>query len=142
MPVLFHTQDVSFKLSRKKQLKIWLGAVVASEGKKTGIVNIVLCSDNYLLTLNQTYLNHDTLTDIITFPYNNPDDATISGDIYISTERVGENARIFGVTPENELLRVMAHGVLHLLGYKDKTKAQKAEMRAAEDKCLRLWEGL
>lgn len=100
-------------------------------------INIIFCSDEYLLDLNRNFLKHDTLTDIITFPFMENDD-NISGDIYISIPRVKENAENFGQDFEAELQRVMVHGILHLLGYKDKSKIAKAEMTAKEDLYLDL----
>jgi probable rRNA maturation factor len=139
MPVFFHIQDLALKLSNRKQLKAWLTHIAATEGRKTGEINYIFCSDDYLLNINRTYLKHDTLTDIITFPYHAPEDKFIAGDIYISEERVRENAQKYKVSTENERLRVMAHGLLHLLGYKDKTKAESIVMRAKEDLCLEAW---
>ena len=96
----------------------------------------MFCSDNYLLEINKQYLNHDTYTDIITFDYSTKKEP-ISGDIYIGIERVKENATTFSKSFENELHRVIIHGVLHLLGYKDKTKPAKQEMTKQEDICLK-----
>ncbi len=138
MPVFFFIEDVSIKLKHKNILKKWLKTIVEAEHKQTGTINYIFCSDAYLLNLNQTYLKHDTLTDIITFPYNEAQDLIISGDIYISTERVSENAVVFDTSFENELNRVMAHGMLHLIGYGDKTKAENKLMRQKEDFCLQI----
>lgn len=138
MAVYFFTEDVNYKLTQKLKITKWLNAIAKEHHKKTSALNFIFCSDAFLLNLNQTYLNHNTLTDIITFEYSRPKDKFVSGDIYISIERVGENAKKFNTTPENELHRVLAHGLLHLLGYTDKTKAAKMLMRKQEDHCLTL----
>lgn len=111
--------------------------LIASEGFSLGDLQYIFCDDNYLLQLNIKYLNHDTLTDIITFNYNIG--KQINGEVYISIERVKENAQTFQVSFENELTRVMGHGVLHLCGYKDKTKSQQLEMRNKENEFLQLF---
>lgn len=138
MAILFGKEKTTFKLKNKKHLKNWLKSIVETENKKTGTINIVFCTDEFLLKLNQTYLQHNTYTDIITFPYPTPSSLLISGDIYISIDRVKDNAKYFNVTFLEELCRVMAHGILHLLGYNDKTKNEKTNMRAKEDYCLSL----
>jgi len=135
----FYTEDIKFVLKNKSLIKHWIKEVIEKKKRKTGEINFVFCSDEHLLQINKQYLNHNTYTDIITFDYSK--EATtnkISGDIFISVERVNENAKKYGKTPENELHRVLIHGVLHLLGYKDKTKQAKAEMTKQEDACLRL----
>lgn len=109
----------------------WLNSIVLTEGKKPGKIVYVFCTDEYLLNKNIQFLNHDTLTDVITFDY--CDANIINGDILISTDRVKENAEIFEVDFLTELHRVMAHGLLHLLGYKDKTKEDIKMMRAKEN---------
>lgn len=138
MAIQFFSEDISFKLKNKKDLKIWLKSIIETENKKTGQINIIFCSDAFLFNLNTTFLQHDTFTDIITFPYSESSDKNISGEIYISIERVEENASLFKASFSNETHRVMAHGVLHLLGYKDKTKNEKTNMRAKEDLYLSL----
>lgn len=107
------------------------------EGFTIGDINYIFCDDEYLLKINLEYLNHDTLTDIITFDY--VENGVLSGDIYISIERVRENAVIFSVPFEQELLRVLAHGVLHLCGYKDKTNKDSVLMRQKEDTAIQLF---
>jgi len=133
MAINFFTEDVSFNLLHKRNLKNWLKNIAEKEQKKIATLNYIFCSDTYLLTLNQTYLKHNTLTDILTFPHDEKQDICISGDIYISTERVNENAILFKTSFENELHRVMAHGLLHLIGYGDKTKAEKELMHKKEN---------
>lgn len=110
--------------------------MISRESKSCGDLNFIFCSDEYLLAINKTYLKHDYFTDIITFNYNEGD--TVSGDIYISTDRIAENAKERNFPLELELRRVMIHGILHLLGYDDKDPASRAIMRAQEDFCLTL----
>ena len=121
-------------LKRPKRIQ-WIKNTIEEEGKKAGDISFVFCSDDYLLEINKQYLNHDYYTDIITFDY--VDDEIISGDIFVSIDRVEENADKFGVTFENELNRILIHGVLHLVGYKDKEKAEKELMTSKEDFYLR-----
>lgn len=109
----------------------WIEKIIVSEEKELGELNYIFCDDNYLHQINVQYLDHDTLTDIITFDYT--EEQTISGDIFISVERVADNAKDFNVDFQTELLRVMAHGVLHLCGYKDKTDAESQQMRNKEE---------
>jgi rRNA maturation RNase YbeY len=127
----FCTEDITFSLKEKLKHKTWLNEVAKQEGKKILELTYVFCSDEYLLQINQEYLNHDTLTDIVTFD-NSEDPKKIEGDIFISIERVRENGNKLG-TSETELERVMVHGLLHLLGYKDKKKEDKALMTEKED---------
>jgi probable rRNA maturation factor len=129
--ISFHTEDLKFQLPQKLKHKQWLTAIATEEGKKMGELAYIFCSDNYLLKINQEYLQHDTLTDIVTFD-NSENAKTIEGDIFISHERVLENGEKLG-TSTNELQRVMAHGLLHLCGYKDKTKADKELMTLKEN---------
>jgi probable rRNA maturation factor len=132
----FHSQDVPFSLKQKTIIKQWIKSIISSEKKSAGEITFVFCSDGYLHKMNLQYLNHDTLTDIITFDYTA--DNLISGDIFISIDRVKENAGKFRCSFARELFRVMSHGVLHLCGYKDKNKQQKELMRTMEDKALAL----
>ena len=129
--IQFCTEDITFSLKEKLKHKAWLSEVAKQEGKKILELTYVFCSDKYLLQINQEYLNHDTLTDIVTFD-NSEDPKKIEGDIFISIERVKENGDKLG-TSETELERVMVHGLLHLLGYKDKKKEDKALMTEKED---------
>ena len=121
-------------------MKKWLSEVIVRRGKSVGNINYLFCDDEYLLGVNRQYLNHDTYTDIITFDY--VAGGLISGDIMISIERVGENAVKFGVPFEQELHRVVVHGVLHLLGQGDKTDEEAVEMRRQEEESLVLWDEL
>ena len=129
--VHFCTEDITFSLKEKLKHKAWLNEVAKQEGKRILELTYVFCSDDYLLQINQEYLNHDTLTDIVTFD-NSEDPKRIEGDIFISIDRVKENGEKLG-TKETELKRVMVHGLLHLLGYKDKKKEDKATMTEKED---------
>lgn len=129
--IQFCTEDITFSLKDKLKHKAWLNEVAKQEGKKILELSYVFCSDDYLLQINQEYLNHDTLTDIVTFD-NSEDPKKIEGDIFISIDRVKENGEKLG-TSETELERVMVHGLLHLLGYKDKKKVDKALMTEKED---------
>jgi rRNA maturation RNase YbeY len=129
--IQFCSEDITFSLKEKLKHKAWLNEVAKQEGKKILELSYVFCSDEYLLQINQEYLNHDTLTDIVTFD-NSEDPKKIEGDIFISIDRVIENGEKLG-TSETELERVMVHGLLHLLGYKDKKKEDKEVMTAKED---------
>lgn len=135
--ILFHSVT-DFVLSKKLLHKRWLSAIASHEGYRVGEINYIFCDDEYLLKLNLEYLQHDTLTDIITFDY--VEDKVLNGDIYISIERVKENSEIFSVPFEQELHRVLSHGLLHLCGYKDKTDGEAAVMRKMEEFSIRLFE--
>ncbi len=124
----------TFSLPSEAQLKSWLQSIITQEGYFEGELNFLFCDDDHLHKLNVEFLNHDTLTDIITFDYNVG--RQLCSDICISIERVQDNALIHKASPTNELCRVMAHGVLHLCGYKDSTKEEKEEMRSKEDHYL------
>jgi probable rRNA maturation factor len=119
------------KLSNTEDLNLWLNSIIIEEEMIIGELAYVLCNDEYLLKKNIQFLNHNTLTDVITFDYS--EDKIISGDILISTERVVENAKIFNVNYLTELYRVMVHGLLHLLGYKDKIEKDANTMREKEN---------
>ena len=119
------------------QCRLWLTNVAEAEGTQLFNINYIFCSDVYLHRVNVEYLNHDTLTDVITFPYSQPPQP-IESDIFISVDRCRANPKIYGNSFNTEIHRVMVHGLLHLLGYNDKTKKQKAEMSAKEDYYLSL----
>ena len=127
-----------FRFVKRTLYRLWIGKMVQSKNKKIGDVNYIFCDDAYLLEINQQYLQHDTYTDIITFDYCEGD--VLNGDIFISVERVRENAQQYSVTFQEELVRVMAHGILHLCGYKDKKKAEAEEMRKQEKWAIELYE--
>jgi len=131
--ILFHT-ETSFKLSSKKQYKTWITKLALSKGKNVGDIHYFFCDDEYLLDINKKFLQHDDYTDIITFDYSEGE--VISGDIFISIERVKENAETFRVSFQEELLRVLSHGILHLLGYNDKTEKEKKVMREEENRAI------
>jgi probable rRNA maturation factor len=129
--ISFSTVETTYNLKNKLKVRNWVKSILETEGKKAGDITYVFCSDEYLSVMNEKYLKHNTLTDIITFDYS--EKGKLSGDIFISIERVTENAGSFSTTLNQELGRVMAHGVLHLLGYKDKTPEDKKMMRSKED---------
>lgn len=126
-----------FELQNPAFYKDWLANVILTEGKIIGEIHYVFCDDEFLLSINQAYLDHDTLTDIITFPTSSSDEI-LSGEIYISIPRVKENAQLNQSDFDDEIARVLVHGVLHLVGYKDGTDFEKIEMRAKEDYYLNL----
>lgn len=134
--IIFHSEDIDYQVDRPELLAQWLTTCIEKEKKLKGAINFIFCSDEYLLKINQDYLNHDYFTDVITFDYT--EEKVISGDIFISIDRVNENAKENGVSFENELHRVIIHGVLHLMGYKDSSPAEKEEIRAKEDFYLAL----
>jgi probable rRNA maturation factor len=129
--VITFNSETSFTLKNQNKLVKWIGDVVSSEGFQVGEINYIFCDDSYLNKINQEFLNHDTFTDIISFDYTLGKE--VGGDIFISIERVLENAEKFNEVFENELHRVMIHGILHFMGYKDKTKKEKTLMRTKED---------
>ena len=133
----FFTEDVLFTLSDPDQIKNWIEGVIKDHKKIVGDVNYIFCSDQYLHEINVSYLSHDTYTDIITFNQST-DELVIEADIYISVDRVGENAPTLNTGFAQEIKRVMIHGILHLLGFEDHTEKDKKTMRQKEDECLRM----
>lgn len=133
----FFVEEVNYQLKNKTKIKEWISNTISAEGYALEELNFIFCSDAYLLSINQQYLDHDTYTDVITFD-NSEQLKTILGDIFISIDRIKENAVTLQVSTQNELSRVMIHGTLHLLGYKDKTKAAKKQMTEKEDHYLTL----
>ena len=129
--------ETEFQLDNENQIIEWLTRVILSEKKKEGDINYIFCDDEYLVEINQQYLNHDTLTDIISFDYSVGNE--LHGDIFISIERVKENAVDFNVSFDEELKRVMAHGVLHYCGYKDKSEKDELLMRSKEDEKIKMF---
>ena len=117
----------------------WLDQVASLEKKKLGDISLIFTSDEHLLTVNQQYLDHDYYTDIITFPLNDADSKTVDSELYISIDRIADNAKKHKVEFKHELFRVIFHGVLHLIGYNDKTAKQEKAMRAKEDEWLKLF---
>jgi rRNA maturation RNase YbeY len=133
----FFSEDIDFSLPNPDKVADWIAEVIEEHGEELVNLTYVFCSDDYLHEINVEYLDHDTLTDIITF--NNADEeGTIEGDIFISVDRVRENAETHGTKFEDEMHRVLIHGVLHLLGFKDKTEEEERLMRKEEDSCLSL----
>ncbi|MBK6347038.1 MAG: rRNA maturation RNase YbeY [Bacteroidales bacterium] len=133
----FFTENSGFRPKNVKKIREWLLAVIHAEGKSVGEISFIFCDDNYLHEMNLKYLSHDTLTDVITFDYS--EGSILSGDVFISIERVRENAVNFMKPLNDEIHRVMVHGVLHLCGYKDKTKKDSAIMRGKEETYLALF---
>jgi rRNA maturation RNase YbeY len=129
--------ELDFNLADEDIYEAWISNIVASENKHLGEINYIFCDDDYLHKINVEYLDHDTLTDIISFDYTEGD--LIQGDIFISIERVQDNANDFNVSFEEELRRVMAHGVLHYCGYKDKSDADADLMRKKEDEKIKMF---
>ncbi len=132
--ISFDSADIKFQLDDDQKIVQWLEQVIELEDGVVSELNYIFCSDTYLHKLNVAYLDHDTLTDIITFPIN---DDPIQSDIYISIDRVRDNASERSIPLVEELYRVIVHGLLHLLGYGDKSDADKVAMRSKEDECLR-----
>ncbi|MGQ7870217.1 rRNA maturation RNase YbeY [Sunxiuqinia sp. sy24] len=137
MNINFYFEDIEeFQLDLPK-IENWVNNTISQEGKESGELSFILCSDDYLLEINKQYLDHDYYTDIITFDY--VENGVISGDIFISVDRVRENAVEFQVSFSNELNRIIIHGILHMLGYKDKEVAEKELMTSKEDYYLSVY---
>lgn len=136
MSINFYAEDVTIPKFGKKVISGWLKEVIISNGKRTGDISVIFCSDEYLLNVNKRFLDHDYYTDIVTFDYVEGD--KISGDIFISVDRIADNASTYNVSFSDELYRVLVHGILHLLGYKDKTVEEKNEMTENENNYLKL----
>ena len=134
--ISYYTEDTKFVFKGKKLNNSWLRMVAGSEIRRIGDISIIFCSDNYILDINMRYLQHDYFTDIITFDYCEGD--RLSGDLFISIDSVRENALYFGVEFEDELNRVIVHGLLHLIGYDDHTAKEQKVMREKEDYYLAL----
>ena len=134
MAIHFHEKEVSVGIKNKNLLKKWLKDLIVQEHASPGQINIVFTSDSNVLELNRNYLSRNYLTDIITFDYS--DNQAIAGDLFISITRVKENSESFDVTFNKELKRVIVHGILHLLGYGDRTEIEKSLMRQMEDRYL------
>ncbi len=136
----FESADIEFSLTNTATLALWLERVIAMHHRYPGPITFIFCSDTYLAEMNREYLQHDTFTDVITFDYTTG--TVISGDIFISIDRIRDNAAQFGNTFDSELQLVMAHGVLHLLGFEDKDASSEKKMREAEAAALNLLEHL
>lgn len=135
--MISYNYETEFELSNEEVFSNWVSRIIESEKKIEGEINYIFCDDDYLLEINQQYLDHDTLTDIISFDYSVGNE--LHGDIFISIERVRENADEFNVSFDEELKRVMAHGVLHYCGYKDKTESDEQVMRSKEDEKIKMF---
>ncbi|RKS15780.1 rRNA maturation RNase YbeY [Flavobacterium sp. 120] len=129
--------ETDFNLDNEEAIEAWLGNVITSENKKEGEINYIFCDDEYLHKINVEYLDHDTLTDIISFDYSMGNE--LHGDIFVSVERVKDNAADFNVSFEEELKRVLVHGILHYCGYKDKGEAEEFLMRSKEDEKIAMF---
>jgi len=145
--IQFFTEQTKFTVKNKTLIREWLSQIVRKHKKSISEINVVFCSDDYLLKLNEEYLGHDTFTDIITFDFSSSGFAgelveanTISGDIFISVDRMKENAKLFHVEQSAETHRLIVHGVLHLLGYKDDTPKNKKIMTEQEETALLWWD--
>lgn len=137
MQMISFNYETDFKLGNEPAFEDWISRVILSEGKKEGDINYIFCDDEYLHKLNVEYLEHDTLTDVISFDYSMGNE--LHGDIFISVERVADNAKDFGVTFEDELQRVIVHGILHYCGYKDKSPEEEAIMRTKEEEKIQMF---
>lgn len=137
MPVTFHTEKTKFNLKQKLKHKRWIISWIESQGAVCGQLAFIFTSNKELLSINQEYLNHNYNTDVITFDYT--DGETISGDVFISVEQVDINAKEYNSERGEELRRVMAHGVIHLLGYDDASEEERLNMRKMENEALHLW---
>ena len=137
MAIHFFTENISFVLDKEEKITAWIEKVIIGEGYTAKNINYIFCSDDHLLTLNQEYLNHDTLTDIITFDHSEQS-LNLEADIYVSIDRVRDNASSLKNDFAEELHRVLIHGLLHLIGLEDKTEADRQVMRRKEDACLSL----
>lgn len=134
--IRYFQEDIRFELKQKLLNNRWLKMVAGSEMRRLGAINIIFCSDNYILDVNMKYLQHDYFTDVITFDYCEKD--VLSGDLFISIDSVRENAQFYGTEFADELNRVMVHGLLHLIGYDDHSEADIAEMRQKENYYLEM----
>ena len=137
----FFSEDKSFVLQNKKAIRTLLGFICKGEKKKIGFINCIFCSDRYLLEINKKHLKHNFLTDVITFDYESKRDS-LEGDIYISVDRVKFNSKDYNVNFHEEIVRVIIHGILHLIGFLDSSKKEKKIMRSKENKYLSLYKEL
>ncbi|AHM61402.1 metalloprotein [Flammeovirgaceae bacterium 311] len=142
MPAInFFEEDIDYKLPQKTKIRSWIKNVVKNEGASIAEVNYIFCSDPYLKQVNIDYLQHDYFTDIITFD-NSEEEGILEGDIFISIDRIKENSEDYSNSFNQELRRVIVHGVLHLIGYRDKSETEQAQMRQKEDQYLSLYTSL
>ena len=134
----FFSEKKSFSIPNKKKIRVLIKELCLSEKKDLSFLNLIFCSDKYLLEINKKHLNHDYFTDVITFDFSE-DNKNIEGDVYISVDRVADNAIKYKQEKDSELIRTIIHGTLHLFGYKDKTKKEKEIMTSKENKYLSLY---
>jgi probable rRNA maturation factor len=137
----FFSEDISYNLPNKVKTRNWIKKVVLEEGVSIRELNFIFCSDPYLKQLNKDYLQHDYFTDIVTFD-NGDEEGFLEGDLFISLDRITENSQEYAVSIDHELRRVMIHGVLHLIGYGDKSESEQVRMRQKEDEALSLYSQL
>ena len=137
--VRYYNDSTTYRLREKRKVAAWLNMVAEQEGYTLGDVTYIFCSSEVHRKMNIDYIGHDYFTDIITFDYSELDEGVVSGDIFIDVETVADNARIYGVTARQEMLRVVVHGVLHLCGQKDKEPEDEKEMHRKEDKYLAMY---
>ena len=135
--MIYFNYETDFELDNETSYEKWISTIIQSEEKEEGEINYIFCDDDYLLKINVDYLDHDTLTDIISFDYSEGN--FLQGDIFISIERVRENAAEFNTIFEEELKRVMAHGILHYCGYKDKSEEESLAMRQKEEEKIKMF---
>ena len=138
VPVFFSSEDITFQIENQLALADWFSSIVKDHGKEIGEISIILVSDEQLLEINRELLDHDYYTDIITLPMHVAGADELIAELYISIDRVTDNASSFGVTVVDELHRVMVHGILHLLGHDDKDESSTSAIRMMEDKCLEI----
>lgn len=141
MAISFNFEDTNTIPLKRNKIKVWIKSCIEKRNGELRDLNYIFCNDDYILDINRQYLNHDYFTDIISFDYSEYDYETqktlVSGDLFISLDTVRSNSQLIGVEFEEELHRVIIHGVLHLLGFKDKTEQEEKEMRKEEEECLR-----
>lgn len=137
MDLSFHSEHILFNLPQEEKHASWILACIHSHRKSSGDISFIFTSNAHLLRMNKEYLNHNYFTDVITFDYTEGD--VVSGDVFISIDQVRENALSYGVPEEDELRRVMVHGILHLVGFNDTSKEEKDTMRELENEALNLW---
>ena len=137
MPISFHTEEIKFNLKNKRLHKQWIGEWILLNQKSPGNLNFLFTSNERIKLINQQYLNHNYFTDVISFDYTEGD--LLAGDIVISVEEVKKNAEFYGAAWPDEIRRVMIHGVLHLMGYRDQTQEEQENMRKKENEALHLW---
>ena len=142
MAVKYHTEDCHYRLEARRAVREWLHAVAQQEGFRIEEINYVFCSAKHLLEMNRQFLGHDYFTDIITFDYSELGEGFVAGDIFIDVETVADNARLYGATRREEMLRVIVHGLLHLCGQKDKSPRDNKQMHSKEDKYLALYHSM